>query len=215
MGGEQGRRLVARIGSEFATLRLNAGLSQDEVSAAAGISRPKYGRIERGRSPQVAVASVARVAAALGLEVSLRLYPIGDPVRDAGHAALLERLRLRCHATLRWRTEVPLPRAGDLRAWDAMISGFPMPVGREGVRGAVEAETRPIDVQALDRKLALKERDGGAHWLILLLADTRHNRAFLHGPGASLRARFPLDGRRAVELLTAGVDPGANSIVLL
>src|SRR5579859_3076350 len=99
IGSERGRRLVALVGSEFASVRLNAALSQDEVSAAAAISRPKYGRIERGRSPQVSLASVARVAAALGLEVSLRFYPVGDPVRDAGHTALLERLHARCHAS--------------------------------------------------------------------------------------------------------------------
>ena len=83
------------------------------------------------------------------------------------------------------------------------------------MRGAIEAETRPRDVQALERRLALKQRDGGVDWLILLLADTRHNRTFLAGPGSSLRARFPLDGRRALELLAAGVDPGQNAIILL
>jgi hypothetical protein len=158
---------------------------------------------------------VARIAAVLGLDASLKLYPATEPIRDAAHAALLERLHLHCHGSLRWQTEVPLPRPGDLRAWDATIRGFRTPGGHGGVRGAVEAETRPTDAQALDRKLALKERDGGADWLILLLADTRHNRAFLHGPGVTLRARFPMDGRRALELLAAGVDLASNSIIVL
>jgi hypothetical protein len=51
--------------------------------------------------------------------------------------------------------------------------------------------------------------------VLLLLADTRHNRAFLQGSGAALRARFPLEGRQAVQLLAAGVDPGSNAIVLM
>ena len=151
----------------------------------------------------------------LGLDTSLKFYPAADPIRDRAQLALLERLRARCHPTLTWLTEVPFPRPGDLRAWDAVIHGFASPAGHQRVRGAVEAETRPVDVQALDRKLALKERDGGAEWLILLLADTRHNRALLAGPGAALKARFPLDGRRALELLGAGVDPGANAVILL
>ena len=146
---------------------------------------------------------------------SLESDPAGDPIRDAAHAALLERLRGRLHSSLIWRTEVPLPRPGDLRAWDALIRGFAgSDRGRSAV-GAVEAETHPTDSQALDWKLALKERDGGTDWVLLLVADTRHNRAFLHGPGATLRMRFPLDGRRALELLAAGVDPGTNAIVLL
>lgn len=215
LGAERGITLVAMAGREFKAARLNAGLSQDDVSCAAGISRPQYGRIERARSPEVSLARLATIAAVLGLETSLRFFPAGDPVRDAGHVALLERLRARLHSSLAWRTEVPFPQAGDLRAWDATVAGFQIPAGRTRRRGAVEAETRPVDLQALDRKLALKERDGGADWVILLLANTRHNRSLLAGPGATLRARFPLEGRRALELLAAGVDPERNAIVLL
>lgn len=196
-------------------MRRNASLSQEEVSSAASMSRAQYGRIERARSPEVSLVTVARIGAVLGLDTSLRFYPHADPIRDAAHAALLERLHARCHPSLDWRTEVPFPRTGDLRAWDAVIGGFRMPHDRAYRRCAVEAETRPVDVQALDRKLALKERDGGADWLILLLADTRHNRALLHGHGPSLRARFPRDGRRVLELLAAGVDPGGNAIIVL
>lgn len=215
LGEDRGRRLVNLTAAEFKAARLNAALSQEDVARAAGISRPQYGRIERGRSPEVSLTTVARIAAVLGLDASLKFYLSSDPIRDAAQLALLERLRVRCHPSLAWRTEVPFTRPGDLRAWDALIRGFSMPAGHENTRGAVEAETRPVDIQALDRKLALKERDGGADWLILLLANTRHNRALLAGPGASLRARFPLDGRRALELLAAGVDPGANAIILL
>ncbi|HUQ78371.1 MAG TPA: hypothetical protein VM427_05815 [Patescibacteria group bacterium] len=70
-------------------------------------------------------------------------------------------------------------------------------------------------VEALHRKLALKERDGDVDRVILLLADTRHNRVFLRGSGSSLRTRFPLDGRQALMHLAAGTDPGASAIVLL
>jgi transcriptional regulator with XRE-family HTH domain len=215
LGDGRGRRLVSLTGSEFKLARLNAALPQREVSSAVGLSRPQYGRIERGLSPEVSLARIAKIAAVLGLDASLKFYPASDPIRDGAHLELLERLRVRCHPSLTWRTEVPFPRSGDLRAWDAVIRGFASPPGHRYVRGAVEAETRPVDVQALDRKLALKERDGGADWMILLLADTRHNRALLAGPGKVLRARFPLDGRRALELLGAGVDPGANSLILL
>lgn len=214
-GDERGRHLVSLAGAEFKGARSNAALSQRDVSSAVGMSRPQYGRIERGLSPNVSIATICKIAAVLGLDTSLRFYPAADPIRDRAQLALLERLRARCHPTLRWLTEVAFPRPGDLRAWDAVIQGFSSPPGHQRVRGAVEAETRPVDVQALDRKLALKERDGGVDWLILLLADTRHNQALLAGPGAALKARFPLDGRRALELLGAGVDPGANAVILL
>ena len=211
IGAERGRDLVALTGRELKAARLNAGLSQEEVAAAAGISRSQYGRIELGLSPGLSIALAARLAAVLGLQASLRYFPNADPIRDAAQRALLERLRVRCHPSLRWRTEVPLPSPGDLRAWDAIVDGFTP----RHVRGGIEAETQPVDVQALERKLALKERDGAVDWMILLLADTRHNRAFLRGPGAALLARFPLDGRRAIELLGAGVSLGANAVLLL
>jgi hypothetical protein len=144
----------------------------------------------------------------LGYELAVRPYPAGDPIRDAAHVALLERLRVRCHRSLVWRTEVPLPLPGDLRAWDATISA-------EAFRAAVEAETRLRDLQALDRRLALKERDGGLDCLILLVLDTRANRAVVRAHADMLAMRFPVPGVRALELLGAGVDPGGNSLILL
>jgi transcriptional regulator with XRE-family HTH domain len=211
LGTERGRDLVALTGRELRTARTNAGLSQAAVAAPAGISRSQYGRIEAAVSPNLSIVLAARLAAVLGLQASLRYFPSADPIRDAAHRALLERLHVRCHASLRWRTEVPLPAPGDLRAWDAVVDGFTP----RHVRGGIEAETRPVDVQALERKLALKERDGAVDWMILLLADTRHNRSFVRGPGETLLGRFPLDGRRALEFLGAGVSPGASAIVLL
>ena len=215
VGGAHGRQIVAATCSELAAARRDAALSQAVVSGLVGISPSQYSRIERGLSPNVPVPTLARIAAVLGLRLSMRLFPVGDPLRDAAQLKLLERLRIRLHPSLRWSTEVPLPRPGDPRAWDGLIRGFLAPAGSERVRGAVEAETGPRDVQALERKLALKQRDGDVDWLILLLADTRRNRAFLAGAGAGLRSRFPLDGTRALELLGAGVDPGQNALVLL
>ena len=82
-------------------------------------------------------------------------------------------------------------------------------------RHGVEAETRPRDRQALERRLALKLRDGDVSTMSLLLLDSRHNRDFVRANGDVLSARFPIPGRRSLELLRAGVDPGGNSIILL
>lgn len=146
--------------------------------------------------------------AVLGMDLSIRAYPAGDPIRDAAHAALLERLHLCCHRSIAWRTEVAFPIANDLRSWDATAV---CPAFRAGV----EAETRIRDVQALDRRLALKERDGGMDRLFLLVLDSRANRSVLRAQGAQLSLRFPVPGDRALELLGAGVDPGDNALILL
>ena len=76
---------------------------------------------------------------------------------------------------------MPLPNAGDRRAWDAVI-------GIARVRIGVEAETRARDEQELERRLSLKRRDGGVDHVILLLADTRSNRLFVRWVGSRASA---------------------------
>jgi hypothetical protein len=148
-----------------------------------------------------------RVAVVVGLSVSLRVYPGGDPMRDAAHARLLERFRSRLHPSLQWRTEVPLPNRNDLRAWDALVAG-------EGWRDGIEAETGVEDAQALERRVLLKQRDGGLDHVILVVSDTRRNRDALSAAPAAFAA-FPLRTRHVLTALGAGRDPGGSGIVLL
>jgi transcriptional regulator with XRE-family HTH domain len=200
--------LRRRLGAELRDARLGAGLSLASVAQATGFSRAEVSRVERGLAPWVSVDSICRLAVVVGLVPSIRLYPDGPPLRDAAHAALLARLRRQLPAQLRWRAEVPLPIPGDRRAWDATIRG-------EGWWVAVEAETRLHDLQALERRLALKRRDGGEPCVILLINDTRPNRAALTAARESLRSEFPLDAREVLSALRAGRAPTAGGIVRL
>jgi transcriptional regulator with XRE-family HTH domain len=165
-------------------------------------------RIERGIATRVPYETLAMIAAVLGLDLSLRTFPAGDPVRDAAQLTLLAKLRGLLPAGRRWRTEVPLAIPGDLRAWDAVIEG-------RGWRVAVEAETRLRDVQALSRRLALKQRDDRQEVVILLVADTRHNRHVLRLAGPDLAPAFPTPGRAIREALSKGEAPRASGILLL
>jgi hypothetical protein len=154
------------------------------------------------------LSSLSQVAAAVGLEATLRLYPGGDPVRDAAHIVLLGRLRARIHSDLRWRTEVPLPIVGDLRAWDATIAALGFVIG-------VEAETRIRDLQAAARRVNLKQKDGELDHVILLVADTRANRLALRLGAADLGGAFPIAQRDCLRALREGRDPGGSSIIVL
>ncbi len=151
---------------------------------------------------------LVRCGGIVGLDLSARFYPGGPPVRDAGHLALLSAFRGRLHPSLRWAAEVPLPIPGDQRAWDATVAGRGWIVG-------VEAETRPRDAQALQRRLAIKLRDGEVDGLILLLRDSRWTRAFVRAAADDLAPAFPIPGRRALEALAAGMEPAGSSIVIL
>jgi hypothetical protein len=186
----------------------NNGLSYAAVGRDVGLSDSQVGRVARGLAPDLTITRASELLAAVGLELSLRAYPTGRPLRDQAHLQLLDRLRSRLHPTLTWRLEVPVAAHGDLRAWDAVVSAPEW-------RVAVEAETRLRDVQALERRIALKQRDGAIEIVVLLVRATRHNHAVLRSLGAAFESQFPMPGRRALELLTAGVQPGANSLVVL
>jgi hypothetical protein len=196
----------ARVRAEIGLGRREAGLSCSEIGRACGMTRWAVERTEAG-TRRATIQELACLGAAVGREIRLRAFPGGDPIRDAGQARVLERLHREVRPGLGWRTEVTLPIEGDLRAWDAMITG-------PGWRLAVEAETRIEDVQALERKLSRKQRDGDIAHLIVLFADTaRNRRAFAAAPAAF--ASWPLRTRDVLGALRAGRDPGASGIVFL
>ena len=196
------------MGQEVRGARLAAGLSQLVAGGAAGMSHAQLGRIERGELRELTVDQLSRACAAVGLRLVVRAYPDGDPVRDAAQLALLERFRACLPPGTRWRTEVPLPIAGDRRAWDGVATL------RDGVLG-VEAESRLRDMQALERRLGLKLRDGGLDRLVLVVSDTRSNRRVLDLHRDVLRSLLPLDGRDILRALRSGHLPEASGLVLL
>jgi transcriptional regulator with XRE-family HTH domain len=208
---ERARRQMSeddrRTRADISQARRSAGLSHDAVGAACGISGSAEWRIEHGVTRVVDVRTLACLGAAVGLDVRLRAFPAGDPIRDAGQQRLLGRFRRRVHPGLSWRAEVPLPIEGDRRAWDALIRG-------EGWVVAVEAETVLDDLQAVERRVALKRRDGGVDDVILLVADTRRNRrALAAAPHAS--PGFSRNARSALQSIAAGRGPVAGCIVML
>jgi transcriptional regulator with XRE-family HTH domain len=187
---------------------LGAGLTQRQVAATVGISHSEVSRIEHAAALRVPFETLAVVGAVLGLDISLRAYPDGDPIRDAAQLALLARLRVLLPTPLTWRTEVPLNIVGDKRAWDAVIGG-------PGWRVTVDAESHLRDVQACTRRVALKRRDDGSDVVILLVADTRHNRRALRLAGPDLAGEFPIGGPAVLAALAVAKPPSASGIVLL
>lgn len=202
------RAMRHQLGGEIRLARRQSGLSQRVAGLAAAMSHAQFGRIERGELQRVTLDQVARAGAVVGLRLAARLYPDGDPVRDAAQLRLLARLRSALPAGVRWRTEVPLPILGDRRAWDAVVT-------LSGGEVAFEAETRLLDVQALDRRIALKRRDGNVERVVLVIADSAANRRAIELHRADLAASFPLDARAVLGALRAGRAPADCGIVML
>ncbi len=203
-----GRRLQAELGAELREARLAHGLRQIDVARAVGFSNARISRVEHGLLRDLAVAELARHGAVVGLRLHVRFYPAGGGLRDAAQLDLLRRLRARIGDAWSWQLEAPLKLPGDLRAFDALLTG---PSGSV----AVEAITRLRDAQAQLRAAARKQRDGQVARLVILLGASHANREALNSAADVLAMTFPLGTRATLAALASGDDPGANGIVLL
>ena len=90
--------------------------------------------------------------------------------------------------------------------------------GRRRCRDSVyrlRLDGRMADGQALERRLALKLRDDPEGHLILLVAETRTNRAVLRSISSGLTELLPNGTRDLLAALAAGRDPGASGIAFM
>lgn len=210
-GTRRAERLARNLSEEFRHKRIAAGLTQEDVARSALMSRASYQRFERGTKTDLSLVDLSRLAAVLGLDLSVRAYPGASPIRDIASLTRLQRVVSMVSSPLSYRTEVPLPQlSGQLleqRAWDAVIYGL-------GRRTALEMEMRITDAQALERRIELKRRDDPVESFVLLIADSRHNQRVL----ADQRQLFPdltrLSFGELGRLLRSGHHP-PNALVLV
>jgi hypothetical protein len=136
------------------------------------------------------------------------VYPEGAAIRDAAQIALIRRLRDRLGHKVAWAFEVPIPIAGDLRAFDAVLT---VADGRVGL----EFYTRLADVQAQLRQVHLKQRDAGLERVVVVLRATVANRRAIRAAGPAIIDLFPGSTRRVMAALEQGRLPETNGFVLL
>lgn len=201
-------RMELEIGDQLRTARRLLGLTQRQVATALGISQSDVSRRERGRAPRLSGQALARHAAAVGLKLSIKLWPVGGGVRDDAQARYVGRFVSRIGAAWKVALEAPIPSPGDLRAVDILLIAGP-------TRIAVEVITRLADLQAQLRAARLKARDIGATRLVIVVAGTHTNRRALRSVRATLVSSFDLDTRRVLDDLAAGRDPGRDAIITL
>lgn len=205
----RGRRQLDLVLDEVRNARRAAGMSQSSVASRVGCSRQQISAIERGEGTDIGIVELVRIGAVVGLDVSLRTFPGGSPLRDAGQLRVLSRFRALVGDLWDCHTEVPVtadPR--DRRAFDAVLSRGPVRVG-------VEAVTRLTDSQAQVRAILLKQQAAGLGSIVLVLADTQHNARALRDAAATVGPAFPLSPRMTLGNLRAGVPPARNGYVLV
>ncbi len=209
-----------RVGSTLRAVRTRRGLRQEDVAAAAGVSRATVSRLERGHFAWFTFGTTVRVASAL--DVRLDVVP-------RWRGGELDRLLNARHSAMH---ELVAARFADLRGWQVVPEASFSIYGERGAvdvlgwhaaRGmllVVELKTEIVDVQDLlasvDRKRRLAARIGGERgwqcrraltsaWVVV--ADGRANRARLARHVAVLRTAFPTDGRTMAGWLADPREP--------
>lgn len=194
---------------ELRVARQNAAVSQRALATQLGWSQSEINRLEQFRYMNVPMLRLCEVGAVLGLELGAGWHPAGDAVRDEGHQAVKRRFLSNVASPPYLRThEAPFPNVGDLRSWDILLRLDQHRVG-------VEFETRVRDVQACVRRIRARERTGGVDAIVLVLADTAHNRRLVRELREALGSEFATSPGVITAALASGLPVPGSGVVLV
>jgi transcriptional regulator with XRE-family HTH domain len=204
--------LIARSLTELRQTRVRAGVSQEQLASDLGISQGAYSRIETGRLGDVGVIAISQIASVLGYEVSVGLHPIGDPVRDKGQLACGRRFGALLSDRWRVTDETLLPGAGEQRAWDKLLR---LTDAAPRYQVGADIESRVWDIQAIVRRTRARERDGQVDHILIVLADSAHNRRIADELRRALGADYATGSPRIMAALRKGERLSGSGVVLV
>jgi transcriptional regulator with XRE-family HTH domain len=192
---------AVRSGLGVRALRRRRGWTQEQLAGKCGLAQTAISRIERGFADRFTVQTLARVVAALGARISVRLLSQGedlDRLLDADHAAIVERVTKYLQAR-GWEVvpEATFSIYGERGSID-ILAFHPA----TGALLVIEVKSVVPDVQAtlagIDRKARLAERvarergwrvTSVSRWLVLPGDNTSRRRVANHA--ATFRAALP------------------------
>jgi len=209
-------RLHRGLAEDIDRLRADAGLSVTALGRASGVDPGYLHRIIAG-TERPSHQTYARLAVALGADLTSRLYPnTGALVRDRHQARMLEALLGVVHPRWDLHTEVAVRRPS--RGWIDAVLHDP----REGVIVAVELQSELRRLEQLvrwsgEKAASLPSWDGWAQLdeeprtsQLLLVRRTRTTRAVAAELARQLRVAFPAHPDDALAALTGTAPwPGA------
>jgi transcriptional regulator with XRE-family HTH domain len=204
--------MLTALGADLRQLRGDAGLSLSEVAQASGVSVAHLSEVERGMT-EPSLRLIHHVAAVLGTEPSVRLYPASRPlIRDHIQSAIADELiRL---ATGNWRilpeVVVRRPHRGyiDL-VLHHLIRRIVVPTEIHSLLGTIELLLRRASDKAESLPSAdfwpFASADGGLLVSrLLVVRSTRANREIARRYRHLLAAAYP---HRANEIYQSLVEP--------
>ncbi len=202
------RRQLDDLIRDLRDARHAAGLSQRRVAAAMGVSPQLVSWWESGGGTPDQVQAAAW-GATLGLDVPVRSFLAGSPLRDAPQLRVLARCRPFLGNQWRWDTEVRVsPDPRDRRAVDAVLE-------RDGMSIGVEVISRLTDAQAQVRAAIQKRDAADLDRMLLILGNTRYNRAAVRAAQPTLGPTFPVLGRAALRTIRHGYLPPIDGLAFV
>ena len=205
------REQCLRLAPEVRLARATLAMTSQQVAARAGVSWSTVARVQLG-DPGTAIDTVAAVAEAVGLELVLRAYPGRQPsLRDSGQLALAEELVRQLGSA--WQPALEVPAGEHGQATDLVLFGAQEIITCEIERMAVDLQAQ---YRCADRKRRLLS---AAHRrpvrLVLLLEDTRRNRAAVEPHLPALQSLLPAATREVLAGLRGGRPVGRDGLVWL
>ena len=194
---------------EIRLARATSGLSRRAAAARAIVSPDTERRVEAG-DPHVGVDALCSVAAAVGLDIVIRAYPSSrSSLRDSGQLTLARLVCNQAHAMWNAALEVPAGEHGE-----ATDIGF---FGSQEIL-AIEIERLILDFQAQYRHGARKRNELARRHdrpvrFVLIVEDTRRNRATLAEHETFIRRFLPAGSREVLKALRTGQPLGQDGLL--
>lgn len=209
---ERSQWLAQKVGREIRSTRRSQGLSQRDVAALARTSQPTISRLEHG-SAETTIATLAAAGAAIGLDLSLRLFPSErSPLRDRGQVRMIETIVDRSSPKWNPTTEVAVAAdTGDRRAVDLVLASALEVLAIEAQRefADVQAETR----QHLAKRDVLQSRERRPVRYVLALPDTHRMHQLVRDHAPLMRTLFPVSSRKAWHAIRSGEPLGGDALL--
>ncbi|HEX4898073.1 MAG TPA: helix-turn-helix transcriptional regulator [Candidatus Limnocylindrales bacterium] len=208
-------RIRRTAGADVERLRLDAGLPRGRLADASGVDDSYLRRVEQGTvSPSIE--TYARLAAALGADLALRLYPnTGPAIRDRHQAGILEALLSILHP--RWTPYLEIAVRRPSRGW--IDAGLHDPRAGSFVATEIQSELRRLEQLirwSAEKAASLPSWEGWGHLgdaqsvqQLLVVRATRTTRAVARDFRRTLDAAYPAHPDDVLAALTGtGAWPG-------
>ncbi|HET8587639.1 MAG TPA: hypothetical protein VFM74_07165, partial [Candidatus Limnocylindria bacterium] len=168
-------------------------------------------QVERGQSVP-GLESMVRLSTALGLSLSLRLFP-GDglKLRDSGQLDVALAIRKEVHSSCRVRLEEPIAYGSDRRAADMILETPIELVMLEIERGLVDFQAQYRAAQL--KRATLAARVGRAVRLVIAVPDTRRNRKLLSQHQELISTALPVSSRQIWAAIRSGEPIGGDGLL--